>query len=321
MLVEGVSEKYSDIRIPGIVATSSGALLRYCECRKSFSDWAAIDLKVSRSFDGGNSWETVLLIDGEGNTLNNPVAFVCGEKIIFIYCKNYKEIWKQVSTDDGKSFGEPERVEFEGGVSFFYNVVAIGPGHGIYHDGRLLVPVWFAQNETDEKAHRPSFVSTLYSDDEGETWRVGEPIYADVIKNASECALAVTAEGEILISIRHEGERKARGLAKSVDGASNWRELRFEDNLPDPVCMGSMTHRDGVIYHTNCASQTERENLTIEISDDCFKTSRNILVSERGGYSDIALLGEDIYIFYEKTNENGAFELYFEKIVRAEVMR
>ena len=318
MLVEKAVQDYRDFRIPGIVATDKGTLLRYCECRRPGGDWADIDIKVARSEDEGKSWETVLLIKSGGNTMNNPVMFADGDQLVFLYCKNYKEIWKRVSLDDGKSFGEAERVDFESGVDFFYNVVALGPGHGIVHRGRLIVSAWFAFNEEYEKSHHPSFCTTFYSDDRGMTWRVGELIFSDELVNGSECALAVTADDELLISIRHEGEMKKRGLAVSADGISGWRELRFEDNLPDPVCMAGMTHRDGRIYHSNCDSESGRFNLTVKVSDDCFKTARSIPVSEYSGYSDIALLGDKICVFYEKTirSENGyePFELFFEVI-------
>ena len=321
MLAEKAFADYTDFRIPGLVATERGTLIRYCECRKSSSDWAQIDIKVARSEDAGKTWQTVLFIKGEGNTLNNPVMFVDGDQLVFLYCKNYKEIWKRISTDDGKSFGDAERVNFESGVSFFYNVVAVGPGHGILHNGRLLVPIWFAYNQQEEKAHRPSFISTFYSDDRGQTWRLGEPIFSDVLENPSECALAITAEHEVLISIRHEGAIKKRALAKSADGIGAWRSLRFEDTLSDPVCMGSMTHRNGRIYHVNCDSSLERCNLTVKISDDCFQTCKSISVSEIGGYSDIALLGNKLCVFYEKTQKSenperrhAPFELFFREI-------
>lgn len=314
MVVERAFADYTDFRIPGIVATERGTLLRYCECRRSRSDWADIDLKIARSIDGGETWETVLLIGSEGNTLNNPVMFVDGDRLMFLYCKNYKEIWKRISTDDGKCFGEAERVDFEESVNFYYNVVAVGPGHGIVHHGRLIVPVWFAYNEQDEKSHHPSFISTLFSDDAGVTWQVGDPIFKDELINPSECALAITAEDEILISIRHEGEQKARGLAKSADGSSAWYGLHFEENLSDPVCMGSMTHREGILYHSNCACATERSNLTVKISEDEFGSCREIPISEVGGYSDLALLGDRICVFYEKRYDDKPYELYFEMI-------
>lgn len=321
MLVEKAEGIYTHFRIPGMVATEKGSLIRYCESRKTIGDWADIDIKVSRSTDCGKSWETVLIIESEGNTLNNPVMFVCGERIILLYCKNYKEIYKRVSDDDGKTFGDSVRVDFEGSVSFFYNVVALGPGHGIYHKGRLIVPAWFAFNREDEKAHHPSFTTTFYSDDKGESWRVGEPIFRDELKNGSEAALAVTAEGEYLISIRHEGAKRTRALAVSRDGISDWRQLRFEENLADSICMGSMTHRNGRIFHINCDNATEKKtgdyglariNLAVKISDNAFKTCRKIHISDNGGYSDIALLGDKICVLYEKRNEKGVFEQFFE---------
>ena len=290
MLVEKAVLDYTDFRIPGIVATEKGSLIRYCECRRSRSDWADIDIKVSRSTDGGESWETAILIESGGNTLNNPVMFSDGDRLVFLYCKNYKEIWKRVSLDDGKSFGEDERVDFEGNADFFFNVVAVGPGHGIVHGERLIVPIWFAYNAENEKSHHPSFISTLYSDDHGASWHLGEPLFKDALINPSECALAVTADGEFLISIRHEGKTKKRAIAKSADGASGWRDLHFEENLSDPICMGSMTHGGGLIYHSNCDSETARQNLTVKISDDDFKTCRSVYISEAGGYSDVALL-------------------------------
>ena len=261
------------------------------------------------------------MIKSEGNTLNNPVMFVNGKQLVFLYCKNYKEIWKCVSEDDGKTFGEAERVDFESSVDFFYNVVAVGPGHGIVHNGRLLVPIWFAYNKQDEKRHRPSLISTLYSDDGGEHFRIGEIIFNDELKNPSECALAITAQNEVLISIRHECEIKKRALAKSQDGISAWQNLRFEENLSDPVCMGSMTHYNGKIYHSNCDSAHERKNLTVRISDDCFKTCHNIHICDVGGYSDIAVWNDKLFVLYEKTvltegkeKSFEPFELFFETI-------
>ena len=83
MIVERACADYTDFRIPGIVVTEKGTLIRYCECRRSSSDWADIDIKIDRSTDEGKTWETVLLIKSNGNTLNNPVIFVNGEQLVF----------------------------------------------------------------------------------------------------------------------------------------------------------------------------------------------------------------------------------------------
>lgn len=66
-------------------------------------------------------------------------------------------------------------------------------------------------------------------------------------------------------------------------------------------------------------SATARSNLTVKISDDYFKTSHNIYVSDLGGYSDIAVWEDKLFIIFEKTvyTESKAikpFELFFETI-------
>lgn len=310
MLIEKVNgEIYSQGRIPGIVITEKGTLLAYYEGRKTKSDWAEIDIKMIRSTDEGETWETVTIIPGNGQTLNNPVLFVKGEEIHLLYLENYKRLFHAVSTDDGVTFSKPQEKFIE--CDFFYNVIAVGPGHGIVHDGKMIVPVWFAQNRLLRKAHHPSIIATLYSTD-GENWHVGELIGKDVLNNPSECALAVTADNKVLVSIRNENKCHQRAFAISEDGIRNWQNLHFHSQIPDPICMGSMCHANGKIYHINCDSSTERENLTVKISDDCFETFESLFVDTPAGYSDIAIKNNTLFIFYERDCTNGG--LYLKKL-------
>jgi sialidase (precursor) len=73
--------------------TEQNTLIGYYECRKSDSDWADIDLKVIRSTDKGEHFETVWVISSNGNTLNNPMMTVMEKEIHFLFCKNYKELF------------------------------------------------------------------------------------------------------------------------------------------------------------------------------------------------------------------------------------
>ena len=300
---------HSLYRIPGIVITEKGTLLAYYECRKAASDWAEIDIKIIRSTDEGETWQTVTVVEGHGNTLNNPVMFVKGEEIHFLFLKNYKVLFHCVSTDDGKTFSAPQEKSID--CDLFYNVVAVGPGHGIVHDGNMIVPVWFAQNEENAKAHRPSVIATLYSAD-GETWHLGERIGEAALVNPSECALAITADQKVLISIRNENTCHQRAFALSDNGFSHWTDLHFDPRIPDPVCMGSMCHRDGVIYHINCSSASARENLTVKISKDGFASFEELFVDTPAGYSDIAIHNGKLFILYERDCKKDG--LYFKKI-------
>lgn len=319
-IIEKANTEYALCRIPGLVITDEKSLIGYYECRDSYSDWANIDIKIIRSRDKGDTWETVKIIKNNGNTINNPVMIVDGDILHLLYCVNYKQILYCRSVDDGESFTEPEDISYvleEGG--FFYNVAAVGPGHGIVHNGTLLAPIWIGNNKEDPKKHYPSFLCTIYSKDGGKTWCLGDRIEGEGVFSPNESALALSSDGNVIISIRSRTEEKRRAIAKSSTGFNEWTEAKFAENLCDPWCMGSMTQNGGTIFHINCDSETERKNLTVKLSRDDFHTCESILVDEEGGYSDIAVDGDEIYVLYErnvfhKTDVENNDGLYFTKI-------
>lgn len=67
--------------------TQNGTLIAYYECRRADSDWADIDIKIIRSCDRGDNWETVDIIKSGSNTLNNPVMIVKDDTVHLLYCK------------------------------------------------------------------------------------------------------------------------------------------------------------------------------------------------------------------------------------------
>lgn len=315
ILLEKSNDKYRQCRIPGIVLTDNGTLLAYYECRKELSDWADIDLKIIRSTDGGDTWSVVDIISGDGNTLNNPMMVVCKDRILFLYCKNYKQLFIQQSIDDGKTFSEPVVASevFEKNIPF-YNAVAIGPGHGILHNGNILVPIWYAYNKEDAISHRPSNVAVIYSKDNGKSWDLGEIIGQRVLINPSESALAIIDDGRVLISMRNENSAHKRAIAISNTGYDNWTDLHFAETLTDPICQGSVDSDRGMLFHINCDCETERKNLCLKISNNAFVYYEKIFIDEEGGYSDIAVSDDCYYIIYERDIDNDG--LYFIKIRR-----
>ena len=313
MWIEKSKTEYDNYRIPGLIMTEKGTLLAYYECRRSMSDWADIDLKVKRSCDKGQTWKTVKLVPSDGDTTNNPVMISDGNTVHFLYLKNYKRLFYCQSSDDGLTFTSPiEITDVFNEVEFFYNCVAIGPGHSIIHNGTIIIPVWFANNRDDEKSHLPSFVASIYSKDHGKSWHVGEKIEGAGLVNGNECAYAVTKDGKVLISMRNTNDHHRRYLAISENGYSDWKGLYACENLPDPFCQGSMDSIGGKIFHINCASDSrERINLTVKISENCFETYESVLVDEVGGYSDLVATEEAIYVLYERNANDG---LYFKKV-------
>lgn len=310
---------YVTYRIPGLVAQGN-TVLAYAEARKDgFGDWADIDVVLRRSTDGGKSWEPMrVLVESGTETVNNPVA-IAGRKageIHFLYCLNYARAFHMRSMDGGRTFSKP--VEITAAFAslrgaYDWNVIATGPGHGIrLQNGRLLVAVWLS---TGGKRHRPSRVSTLYSDDDGATWHTGELVPAGLV-NPSETYAVERKGGGVMLNIRNESGEHRRAVSFSADGAKGWSEPKFVEALVEPVCMASLIrHPGGGLLFSNPdnleatyvdASKTvnrDRKNLTVQWSGDDGETwtAKRVLEPGLSGYSDLAAVKDGtILCLYER---------------------
>jgi hypothetical protein len=342
-LFEANTGDYAHYRIPGVVVTAKGTLLAYCEARKSpKGDWGTIDILMRRSTDGGRTWGrprkivtppqgvrknpvalTQDLARPDEITVNNPVAIVDRQTgaVHFLYCIEYAHCFWMRSDDDGQTFGVPVEITatFEQFRPMYdWKVLATGPGHGIQlSGGRLLVPVWLSTG-TGGHAHRPSAVSVISSDDHGKTWRRGEIVVAhpDPI-NPSETTAVELADGRVMFNIRHESEPHLRGVSISPDGVTDWSPMRHDQQLPEPICFGSLTRltkrpeqdKDRLLFvNPHNPAGRERRNLTVKLSYDEGRTGPVVKSIEPGtsGYADLAA-GPDgtIFCYYERGTAGG----------------
>jgi sialidase-1 len=320
---------YVVYRIPGLIVTDQGTLLAYCEARKSSpSDWAAIDVVYRRSTDGGKTWgEPRKVVDIGGGfeknpvavnkklghfpeiTTNNPVMIADKGVVHFLYCVEYMRCFYTRSEDDGKTFVPPVEItpafeEFK--KAYDWKVIATGPGHGIRltKSGRLVVPVWLSTGEGGN-GHRPSAVATIYSDDAGKIWAAGDIVAKDgEFKNPSETAIVELPDGRVMLNIRHETEPHQRLVTTGPDGATKWEKPRFDPELPEPICMGSLARWGDRILFANPHNPDSRarKNLSIHVSEDGGKTwkYRRTVESGPSAYSDLAVGRAGWgYCFYE----------------------
>lgn len=298
-------------RIPGVVVTTRGTVLAYCEARTNTrADWGEIEVHLRRSTDGGKSWELPQRIAHrgpriEGNprnpqagqreqTVNNPVAIVdrASGEITMLYCINYARCFSIRSVDDGVTWSDPVEITatFEPfRQRYDWKVIATGPGHGIQlRSGRMVVPVWLAYGKTGD--HAPSAAGTIVSDDAGRTWQAGEiavPNEGD-FGNPNETMLTELSDGRVMLISRNVSKPNRKLVTVGPDGASGWEPSRFHDQLWEPICMASViAHpaQPGTLLFSNPhrlaldksgqeipAGRGKRENLTIKLSRDDGRT-------------------------------------------------
>jgi sialidase-1 len=266
-LFEADKEGYKLYRIPGIVVTTRGTALAYCEARKSDKgDWGDIDIMLRRSTDGGRTWSprrhiahfgvkvpknpaalAQKLATPEESTVNNPVLIVDRKTgaVHFLYCVEYARAFHCRSDDDGLTFSRPVEItpvfeQFR--RDYDWRVIATGPAHGIQlRSGRLVVPVWISTS-TGGHAHRPSVASTIHSDDHGKTWRRGEIALPDTAEHVipNETVAVELADGRVMLNSRTESPAHRRLVTISPDGATRWSPPRFQSELLEPICMASI---------------------------------------------------------------------------------
>lgn len=328
---------YTDYRIPGMVVSKRGTLILYWEYRNRFvnhdykgnHDQGLSSLYIRRSCDGGEHFdEPILIADGSlyrangfGETINNPVMFVDDYNtlhMIFSCNVGMKGIWYTKSVDDGVTWTIPQDIS-DSLNQIEWSQLACGPTHGIFtHNGRLITTVWINIGKYE--------VATLYSDNHGQTWNLGEI----VSQNHDESCLAELSNGNIIINSRqytypyrdHHCSRPAdtsyRVTSVSTNGISGWSESKFDYHLPDPACEGSMCsvvfQRKHLVLFCNCASKIKRRQLTLRYSTDNCSTWESVdlgrYLDDVGGYSDISVdIDGKVYLCLEEPGKEGYMQI------------
>jgi sialidase-1 len=335
--------------IPGIVVTAKGTVLAWCEARKNGSDWDQIDILLRRSTDDGKTWsppQSIAAVDGpkaknpfalavKGTdpttvTYNNPVLIADKDGTIhMLFCMEYMRCFYQRSTDDGLTFSKPTEITatFEPfHKDYAWKVLATGPDHSIQlKNGRLIVPVWLSTG-TGGNAHRPSVTATIYSDDQGLTWKAGEiavPCTEEWI-NPNETVAIELADGSVMLNVRSESKTHRRLITLSKDGATNWSTPKFDDALLEPICMAGIVRysldKPLILFSNphNLAKEKgkeepgktrDRKNVSVKVSYDEGKTwavSKSIEPSW-SSYSDIGVTQAKTILCFYGTGDKASF--------------
>jgi len=321
--------EYASMRIPALVVTTHGTLLAFCEGRiGTASDWADMDLLMRRSTDGGKTWEppVVLAAREGGKPTSNPTPIVDSDGTIhLLYQRDYARAYYMRSTDDGKTWSNSIDITYVFDAfkpEYDWKVLAPGPGHAIQlKNGRLLAPVWLSDPDklVPRRSHGPSCVATIYSDDQGKTWKRGEIVANNSaeLRSPNESMVVQLGDGRVMINMRNPSDARRKAISYSPDGIGDWTKPVFDDELFEPVCMASLIRVSGpdvsgksILLFSNPDSRHipkhPRKNLTVKLSYDEGQNwpVQKVLQHGPSGYSDLAAGSDAIYCLYETNRES-----------------
>ncbi|MEU8777963.1 sialidase family protein [Streptomyces sp. NPDC048606] len=330
------TEGYDCYRIPTLTTTRDGALLAIAEARTAgCDDIGDIDLVLKRSTDNGRTWGPMRVLRGAGDpgAYGNPVPVVdsASGRVTLLHAystwtrdaegnrvRGPRELRLASSTDDGVAWSaDPAPQPHLKGADWAW--VSVGPGHGIQltptrpdRPGRLVVSADY-RTESNE-----SGAQLLYSDDGGQTWQAGARWGAPEGTPApNEPALTQLPDGRIYVNARSTAtcgtaDHRVSAVLDDV-AAPAFPEPGFRPvaDLPAPPASGSLLQLpDGTLLLSAPsrpgAEFSDRWTLAVRTSTDSGRTwSREgaVVLRERAGYSDMAVLGDGrIGMLYETAN-------------------
>lgn len=332
-------------RIPGLVTTNKGTLLGVYDVRynSSVDLQEHIDIGLSRSTDGGKTWEKMrlplafgeydglpaaqngvgdpsILVDTKTNTVWIVAAWTHGMGNQRAWWSSHPgmdlnhtaQLVMAKSTNDGKTWSAPINVTEQVKLPEWYFLLQ-GPGRGITtSDGTLVFPIQFI-----DKTRIPN-AGIMYSKDRGETWKIHN--YART--NTTEAQVAEVEPGVLMLNMR-DNRGGSRAVYTTTDFGQTWKEHESSRTaLIEPVCMASLISvkaKDNVLgkdllIFSNPNSTSARKDMTIKISMDGGKTwsaDHQLLLDEdyNWGYSCLTMIDkETIGILYESSVAHMTFQ-------------
>ena len=271
-------------RIPGIITTGKGTLIAVYDNRYNNSKdlQEDIDIGMSRSTDGGETWEPMQVIMDMGEWGGRPDRLNGIGDPAVLYDPGTQTIWVAAlwmsgsapdqmlwwasqpgmspdetgqfmltkSTDDGLTWSDP--INITGQIKDpSWQLLLQGPGAGItMKDGTLVFPAQF-KADTGEKAldggQYTCHSTIIYSKDGGQTWQIG----TGAKSNTTEAQVVELADGSLMLNMRDDrnrrdkGESNGRAVAITNDLGKTWITHPSSNSvLPEPNCMASIISTD-----------------------------------------------------------------------------
>lgn len=332
-------------RIPGLVTSNKGTLLGVYDIRYNNSAdlQERVDIGLSRSTDGGQTWEPMrvaMTFGEEGglpsaqNGVGDPAILVDKKTgTIWIVAawthgmgngrawfnsqdgmdKNHTaQLVLAKSDDDGKTWSNPINITSQV-KDPSWKFLLQGPGSGItMQDGTLVFATQFIDSTRVPNA------GIMYSKDHGKTWKMHN--YART--NTTEAQVAEVEPGVLMLNMR-DNRGGSRAVSVTKDLGKTWTEHPSNRSvLQESVCMASLIKVEakdnvlnkGILLFSNPNTTKGRHSITIKASLDgglTFPNEYDVLLDEGHGwgYSCLTMIDkETVGILYEGSTAHMVFQ-------------
>jgi sialidase-1 len=267
-------------RIPGLVTTDRGTLIAVYDNRYNNSKdlQEDIDIGMSRSTDGGQTWEPMKVIMDMGEYGSRSQRLNgCGDPCVLYDPVNHTlwvaALWMSgsapdqmlwwaskpgmkpeetgqfllvKSTDDGVTWSQPINITSQI-KDPAWQLLLQGPGRGIITKNGILV--FPAQFKTDlgtkaiDGGQYTCHSTIVTSKDGGQTWQIG----TGAKSNTTEAQVVELADGSLMLNMRDDrnrsdkGDTNGRAVAITTDFGKTWAVHPSSNSaLPEPNCMASI---------------------------------------------------------------------------------
>jgi sialidase-1 len=327
-----------------LATTTRGTLIGvYDVRRRSGGDLPGdIDVGMSRSTDGGRTWEPMKVVMDMGDDpqwrydgIGDPAVLVDpanGAIWVAATWSHGNRSWVGSgpglepeetgqlmlvrSDDDGVTWSAPINITKQVKRPEWCFILQ-GPGKGIaLRDGTL---VFAAQYQDPPEQQRLPHSTIIFSQDQGVTWQVGTGAFDDT----TEAQVVESEPGVLMLNCRYN-RAPVRVVMTSRDLGQTWeRHPTSESALIEPrACMASLidvdreTGRDlgGVLLFANPDHPASRRRMTIKASLDrglTWPEDRRVLLDElpSAGYSCLTMIdAETVGILYEGSQAHMTFQ-------------
>lgn len=267
-------------RIPGLVTTNAGTLIAVYDIRHNNSKdlQEDIDIGMSRSTDGGRTWEAMKVIIDMGEYGGLPQSLNGTGDPCILYDHFTNTIWVAAlwmngsatdkmlwwdskpgmkpqetgqfllvkSTDDGLSWSNPVNIT-EQIKNPEWQLLLQGPGRGItLDDGTLVFPAQFKEDIGTKALDGGQYTchsTIVFSKDGGKSWHIG----TGAKSNTTEAQVVQLSDGSLMLNMRDDrnrtdkGPTNGRAVSVTRDLGMTWTVHPSSNSaLPEPNCMASI---------------------------------------------------------------------------------